>query len=386
MKSRLQQMMEKGMGVKQSPLFCWIAILIVFPLLLIMAIICTMVATTTGDTLPRLLYEMKNFSIELERDKALSISQARAAFVAEVLVEPVRDLHIYSRIAGWLISDAWTRSDSFTSQNQFAEECKYTPKNETCPLVLDDTRFACDCKWKDPRGLPCRSYDSDTRYLQRRFFAGEKSDTDPLTGNRNSTSYPDVAFSPQTTSWWDNVDEMPGSWKGANASGYRTTYDRVRVSSAFSIIEFPLYNYDGMGRRKKHLGMYVAFEADGLFVGYIGCGYALGLSSYASIVSSSLSNGASTDRVNICPPGKYGYDPRCRGWYELGKAADKMYVTPPYRYAVTEIVACTITAPLHDQDGMYIGQSHIGFIPQALLVGALSRGFRVEFVCLLRLA
>jgi hypothetical protein len=68
--------------------------------------------------------------------------------------------------------------------------------------------------------------------------------------------------------------------------------------------------------------MYVAFEADGHFVGYVGCGYALA-SNYASIVSSE-SNGASTDGVDVCPPGKYGYDPRCRGWYELGKADDRM--------------------------------------------------------------
>ena len=57
---------------------------------------------------------------------------------------------------------------------------------------------------------------------------------------------------------------MPGSDKRASASGYGSTYDRVRVLSALSTVHFPLYNYFPGVDEKVHLGAYVGLDADGM--------------------------------------------------------------------------------------------------------------------------
>lgn len=57
---------------------------------------------------------------------------------------------------------------------------------------------------------------------------------------------------------------MPGSELGHNASGFGTTYARVRVLSALSSILFPLYNYFPGRDEDRHLGSYIGAENDGM--------------------------------------------------------------------------------------------------------------------------
>ena len=69
---------------------------------------------------------------------------------------------------------------------------------------------------------------------------------------------------------------------------------------------FPvLYNYDAA--KKNFISQFIAFEADGLFLGYSGCGF----DEYAySAWRSTPANRAAEFRPELCPVGKYGYDPR----------------------------------------------------------------------------
>ena len=134
------------------------------------------------------------------------------------------------------------------------------------------------------------------------FTSGRISFSD---GNRNSSSFPSVASSPETTEWWDDPKTVPGWEKGSNASGYSTLYDRLRVSSAMPLFH-ALYNYDK--GKENYLSQAIAFEADGLFVTYDGC-FTVG-AAVQSTWKSTVQNRAAKLRPNLCPVGKFGYDAR----------------------------------------------------------------------------
>jgi len=157
-------------------------------------------------------------------------------------------------MAGWLLFGAINRSNSFTKMYNEADLCKDYEKgnpNDTCPFFLPPMLKACDCEWMDLAGEVCTNYNgSDTRHLQFRFFEGQSDDTD-ADGTRFTSSFPDVGLYPNATNWWNGTMELPGSYKGVDAAGHATTYDRVRVTSALAAVEFPLYNYNpGIGEEK----------------------------------------------------------------------------------------------------------------------------------------
>ena len=71
--------------------------------------------------------------------------------------------------------------------------------------------------------------------------------------------------------------------------------------------------------------------------------------------------------LKLCPLGKYGYDARCRGWYDEGKRADSLHLTAPYELASTRDIAIGVTFPLVDaSSGAHIGQTLIDFFPDGL--------------------
>lgn len=90
----------------------------------------------------------------------------------------------------------------------------------------------------------CTDYNgTDTRHLQFRFYEGQNDDID-LVGTRMSSSYPSVGLYPNATNWWNGTLDMPNSTERFSARGHKTTYDRVRVTSAMAIADMPLYNYN----------------------------------------------------------------------------------------------------------------------------------------------
>lgn len=196
------------------------------------------------------------------------------------------------------------------------------------------------------------------------------------TGVRYKTSYPELATTPSTVSWWNDTVYMPGHEKLGLAGGYKTTYDRVRVTAAMGIVAFPVYNYNPGFGEESNLATYVGFEADGMMTGFQGCsqGHAISWPFWKS--GNASGNGGAELRPKLCPQGKYGYDARCRGWYDTGMklAMDEetrlrsIYVTPPYRFASGNKYAASVTYSLIDPNtGVHIGQTLLDFLPNSFL-------------------
>ena len=296
--------------------------LIVTPLLLTLTGICVITSLRVTRVLPSWLEQVEDASITLESERALQAGSYHTALAKEIFVSPVGDLHLLTRVASWLLFGGLEQAATFMDMAQGTEECKSFPADGTCDFFNNRTRAMCDCRWNDPRGKNgCQEYE-DSRVHQRQFFAGQAQDADPRTGSRVKTSFPAVDYSPSSTLWWNDTAKLPGSSVNSTlGQRFATIYDRVRAIAATAVVNIPLYNYPRRCHRK-HLGIYVGFEADGMIIGYGGCDH-----SYAeySHFKSKSANGAAKIRPALCPLGKYAYDPRCRGWYDEGKLAGTLH-------------------------------------------------------------
>ena len=363
-------------NARKSSLFRWIVILIIVPFLLTNAILVVLVTRSITETIPEWVKYAEEGSREIAQQNLLLIASSKASVISSIVSRSIRDLHFMTRIAGWLLFEGIERSDGFTTSVSASEKCKTHPAIE-CPFN-DPEEFPCSCDWKDAwedvLGLSqCWNYNaSDSRFLQTQFFAGQSVDADMITGDRNSSSsFPLLGNSPNTTEWWSDGSLFPGSIKGANATGYSTTYDRIRVSSAASAFYFPIYNYaTSLGRQKPILGLYLSFENDGLFHGFSGCDkFHAKIAAYQS----TKENRAAEIAPHLCPLGKYGYDPRCRGWYDVGKKKYKesmipVHVTSPYSFAISKVVASSATSPIaNPKNGGYAGQVLLDYFSLGLL-------------------
>jgi hypothetical protein len=252
-----------------------------------------------------------------------------------------------------------------TFQVTGSEECKVYENVSDCPLLTDDDFLPCDCEWKDANGGKCKDYyQTLPRYLQRRWYEGSSSDADEF-GDRFSTSFPSIDYSPDTTNWWNHTTLLPGSDKGASAGGHRTTYDRVRVVSALSVADFPIYNfYPGKGAAKV-LGTFIGFEADGMLTGYAGCEN----QAKNAFFQSDSSNGAYIVNATLCPKGRFGYDSRCRDWYRGGlEEVGHVHFTAPYAFAASDVVAMSAAQSLIDPEtGHHTAMTLMDFFPSAFI-------------------
>ena len=243
----------------------------------------------------------------LQQVALLSFTRLRSGFVSAFSEKSTKDLAVFTRYSSWLLFGALNRSGTFTELSSGIEECKnYSDDFWQCPHYVEN--LVCDCAWgESDYDDVCSDFPdpSSSRNLQVPWWISEEADTP--NGDRLTTSFPDGFESPETGVWWDDVNSLPGSDAGANASGHDSIYDRVRVISSVPVT-IPLYNY-GHGKPEETMsGLGIGFESDGTFVMYEGCSTArhVSLSSW----SSSLANRASELRPELCPIGKHGYDPR----------------------------------------------------------------------------
>lgn len=303
--SNLQYSLEEAtenQRLMKSRLFGWILCSITVPLLIAMIAISTLVVVQVSRTFPELTNSVEDIYINLEKTALLEFARLRAAFATQVMVAPARDLFVANRITGWLLSGALKRTDSFASFNMEAETCKYSEGFGSCAFYADKNKAVCDCAWDDPWGEECYKYDTDTRNLQLQNFELQNDDSWP-NGDRNFTSFPEVATTPITTSFFMDARDMPGSEKGNSSEGHDTAYDRIRVLSAISMITLPLYNYAIGTRLNRNLGSNIALEADGLYGGYAGCFH---YQVDAAHFQFTKNNSAIGSDPAICPVGKYG--------------------------------------------------------------------------------
>ncbi|CAB9510337.1 expressed unknown protein [Seminavis robusta] len=364
----------QAVAATRSSLFRWILFLVVVPQVLTAVCIAALVSHSMLNVLPSWVTLSEDVSFELAKDTIEVAAINRASLAESVLQGPVRDLFLLTRMAGWLLLDGIVRSSSFTEVTENVEECKtYSASLDgvECPAYIDPSRTQCDCDWNDLFELPCQDYDEfESRKFQKLFYEGKKTDVDPVTGKRNnSASFPTVGHSPSTTSWWNDTSMLPGASKGSNASGYTTTYDRLRVASALSTTFFPVYNFRNGGKGKKYfVAGAIAFEMDGMMVGYRGCDYDAQLSHWVS----GKDNEAAQVRPDLCPLNSYGFDPRCRGWYDTAKRrateGHGLFITAPYKLDFFHQAETTATSPLIDtRDNTYLGQVALDFRIQDIL-------------------
>lgn len=351
----------------KSPMFRWILVLIVIPMILTNAFIVAIVSQRIASVLPRWLENVESVSFNIQLDDLSLASKFASLYAEAVLATPARDLFMMTRLAGWLFSDALPRDkDAVIEMGSGSEACKaYT---ENCPWYEDPFQnVPCDCGWETPiTTSKCFEIGDDTRHMQRMFYSGQAHDADPLTGRRTHTSYPSVDKEAADTLWWHDLDLVPGAHKGNNASGHETTYDRLRVISTLSVVIFPLYNYRSSlmhDSEHRYLGAYFGFESDGMLAGWAGCRYP---SPTYPHFQSTESNLAFKINGTLCPLGKFGYDVRCRSWYAGGKAAQEagntsIFLTPPYEFS-TDVTASSVTQGVFDaRTNEHIGQSLVDF-------------------------
>ena len=314
-------------------------------------------------TLPKTWQEnAKRGSNNIERDAMQLMADRKAAIIKNMILSPERDLYLMTRMTNWLIFGGIERSRVPTSLGSTAEDCKWFSEGK-CPFSS-----LCSCDWdyeNNAAGSECDPNMSiDPRYLQEQWFEVQKTDSDLFTGNRISS--PSFSNSRESTVWWKNMSDMPGSEANfTGASGYKTLYDRTAVSSASSVFNFPVLNYP-LGARKARAAFagHLAFADDGLVVGWSGCN---NWHSSVSTFVSTTENGASLIDKDLCPNGKHGHDPRCQSWYNNGRRSYlehsiPAHVTPIYRDWRINQRAQTITSPIaNPRTGEYVGQVALDF-------------------------
>ena len=371
--------LEGGREVYRSRLFCWIVLLIVIPLLVTNTIITAIVTQAMIDTVPAWVDDLNQVSYDLEMQAYESIVMSKATLVGMILASPGRDLYWIARMASWLHFGAVPRADSFTELQTASDECKSSDIYK-CDLLLSDA-YQCPCDWDDtfePIRSCTEEFDRhESRRRQARFYSVLELDMDPLTGGRlNVTSFP---ASPEETIWNYNASELPGAEKGANAAGFETTYDRLRVSSALAVVEFPLFNYrNAAGYERQILGSFIGFEADGMFSGFTGCSH---VHSTTSFFVSDEGNKAFLIAPELCPEGKYGFDPRCRDWYSTTRKSSTLHMTAPYLFGPSGPVGLSIATPVVNPiDGDFVGVMLLDY-PHKLLEEAFhSLSFPISFL------
>jgi hypothetical protein len=348
-----------------SPLFWWIVILIVLPLFFITILVAAGVITTINHEFDRSTVDTEIELIDLQKGALDVYARLRSDFVSTMTEKSIIDLYVLTRYTTWLLFGGLQRANTFTESTTGIEECKtYSPDFSQCEYY--EKAFICDCSDME-RGYEqvCQNFAESIRPRKLNYWTAEMSAE--INGDRLSTDYPVRAFSPQTTDWWANSTTLPGWQNALLAKGYESTYKRLRAISAVPVFQ-PLYHY-GLGEGEEiNLGLNAAFEADGLFFGYSGC-YS---SRHVELVEwkSTEENNAAKLRPELCPLGKHGYDPRCRGWYEEGRSLSSnkgsiLHVTAPYRFAGPSRVQFAQTATMAIIDPVtdeHVGQTLLDFL------------------------
>ena len=321
-------------GVVRTHLFWWIVGMITFPLGVTLLSVAVYVSWSILTSFAKHIDTIRDLFVGFERFSLGYTAEFRAWYVSEVLNGAVRDLHILQYFSGWVYAGAIGVSGAFPQVDTDGELCKTIPPGEPCPFRTSSA--VCDCSWNDEWSgsrngdQVCTRADQESnggnhdgsqtsRLLQRVFFEGLSEDAYP-NGDRNFTSYPDVATSPANTSFWADTSRLPGSSTDGNSPtiGWDTTSDRVSGLSVLSVIQLPLYNYGNYrkGDSMRTRGLEMGYEADGMYGGYRGC---QNTHPYVASFQSTIENGGALYDPTLCPRGKYGFDIRCTHWYSKMK-------------------------------------------------------------------
>jgi hypothetical protein len=322
--------------------------------------------------------------VDTERESISHKTRSHASVFQAILGAASRDLYILTRVAGWLTYGGISRSESFTVAEQITEACKVGLNDSRCLTAKKLYKSPCPCavrSWAEDSDTCIDSLGFTARQQQRRFYAGQARDADLVTGRRTEAlSFKEgkYDFSPESTLWWNDTSTMPGSIRGRNASGFATTYDRVRVMSAVAAVEIPIYNHAiRLGRPSLDGTTFVAFDPDGLMTGFSGCEY---FEATVPFFNSTDDNKAASIAPDLCPEGKFGLDPRCFKWYSRAKKLyhegnTTSYVAPRFRDDLStssDSSVLLLSQPLvNPSTGDFAGQVAMHISVEALLLAFL---------------
>jgi len=292
--------------VFSSPLFKWIVVLIVLPLLLSTITVSAIVTANVSLELPGMINAAERGLVEMQFATLQVFARLRAGFVSKHSEQAIRDDYIHARYISWIMFGGLDMAGGLPETMVAGTEyCKVYDDFKNCPYFKDHN--VCDCKWKD--SPLCFDYNADIRHLQRTFVVGSAENL-LSNGDRINTSYPKIATSQDTTEWLKDLldPNVPGSPNYAqnvtrktsptSRGLYSTTYERMAIIASLPILQ-PLFNYH---KRKDQIhNKFVAFEADGMLGGYSGCET---VHVTASGFQSTVENGAAKLRRELCPLGE----------------------------------------------------------------------------------
>ena len=288
--------------VLRSPIFWFVLLGGVLPLLLCVMGISSYVLVSIVHELPSLIWPLQDAFISAEFRTLLSVAALKGSFVSAALNLHLRDLYVVNRMTGWIYNGAIPLANTFTEMITCSEQCKQYPIGE-CPALQ---QLTCDCEWEDPFTDTCSATINESRRTQKLFFEGLSEDAD-ANGNRHFSSfpydgdwYPTYGTSPNTTFFWGNIASTPGTQQQDGSVDGNTTFGRLQVASALSTVMIPLYNYVQGTGLDRTWGSSVTFEADGMVAGYSGCSVEHGSWAHYQNPPNMIPPNS------LCPPNKYG--------------------------------------------------------------------------------
>jgi hypothetical protein len=137
--------------------------LIVAPVLIMMANMCTIVTAHVYTVLVSLLERADVASVTLKSEAIISAASSHAAIAEVIFADPISDLHLLTRVAGWLLFGGLKQAGSSTDMTQATDECKLFPLDWSCGFFSEDNRVPCHCGWEDPPAIDCLVYVNERR-------------------------------------------------------------------------------------------------------------------------------------------------------------------------------------------------------------------------------
>ena len=205
----------------------------------------------------------------------------------------------------------------------------------------------------------------NTRNRQKPYIIVQ-SDGTLANGTRWGTAYPDTSTSPETTKWW-KTEDIPIRSNSSSSSLYASSFDRARISASTSPVLAAIENY--RVSRPHAVEAFMAFNDDGMFLGSPSC--IAHRHPYRAGFESTETNAAINSE--LCPKGRFGYDPRCREWYDAAKkkfldSGAALFVTAPYLYSDGSTIGQSAISHLIDpQSGHFLGETLLDFSTDPIL-------------------
>lgn len=112
-KSHIMNEIGRQVIPTRSSLYWWIVVLIAIPLIVTNLLIFAALSGRIVATVPEWIGKLEETSVRFEKDALQTSAYTKASVVETMLQEVVRDLHLLTRLSGWLVFNGIERSNAF---------------------------------------------------------------------------------------------------------------------------------------------------------------------------------------------------------------------------------------------------------------------------------